>query len=174
VSVDVDYPADLPCVSRIDGYQQALRSSVTRTPFDAGNARQRRLNTTLPTEIALSWRVPDDQLQPLVAWLNAYGFDWFNLLLAGVEPSGAAVESSAIVVRLMSDIQCQLLNFYRVNWWQVSAQAEYRSPVLSDFPTTGYEWIVGGASGTPSPDRVISDETFTDWIVAGTAVTPSA
>jgi hypothetical protein len=127
--VDVDFPDDLPCVSRIDGYQATSASAVIRTPFEAGNSRQRRLHARMPTEIALAWRVSNAQLHPLFSWLNEFGYDWFNLTLAGIEASQAGVESMPIAVRCMGDIQTSLMQFHRANWWTLRVAAEYQPPV---------------------------------------------
>jgi len=124
----VDFPDTLPCVSRIDGFQIGMSSSVIRTAFEAGNTRQRRVHARLPQEIALAWRVQNDDLQPLFAWLNTFGYDWFNLNLAGYEASQANLYATSIVVRLMSDINIQLNPIHQQNWWTVVASAEYMMP----------------------------------------------
>jgi hypothetical protein len=123
--VTVTFPTTLPCVSRIDGYSLDSSAALLRSPFDAGNARQRRMHIIMPTEIALTWRASNAQLQPLFAWLNTYGFDWFKLTLAGIEASLAGLQSKAIDVRLMSDVQVALMQFHRSNWWTLKASAEY-------------------------------------------------
>jgi len=119
------YPTTLPCVSRIDGYALNSEAALIRTPFEAGNARQRRWNLMLPTQIQLGWRAANDQLQPLFAWLNTYGYDWFQLTTAGIDSSAAGVIAVPIDVRLTSDLQVSLIQFHRQNWWTVLATAIY-------------------------------------------------
>jgi hypothetical protein len=126
---EVIYPDSLPCASRIDGYALNMSAAVIRTPFEAGNTRLRRWHATLPTEIALAWRCSNEQLHPLIRWLNAYGYDWFRLLLAGLEASEELEQSTLIDVRLMSDLQVSLMQLHRINWWTVRASAEYKPPV---------------------------------------------
>jgi hypothetical protein len=134
MSVDVDFPDSLPCVSRIDGFSLNSASSVIRTPFEAGNTRQRRLHAVMPTEIALCWRVENPDLQPLFAWLNAWGYDWFNLKLAGLEASALDVIATPIAVRCMGDIAVSLIQFHRANWWSLRVAAEYQPPVETLVP----------------------------------------
>ena len=43
MTVTVEFPDTLPCVSRIDGFGMALSAAVLRTPTAAGNAQQLRL-----------------------------------------------------------------------------------------------------------------------------------
>jgi hypothetical protein len=129
--VTVDYPEDLPCVSRIDGFGMTAAAAVIRTPFEAGNARLRRMHAVLPQEIALAWRCSNEDLHPLIAWLNTFGYDWFNLRLAGIEASELGDQSTPIAVRLMSDLQMTLMQFHRQNWWTVRATAEYQPPVAT-------------------------------------------
>jgi len=127
--VDIDFPDTLPCVSRIDGFGMVASAAVIRTPLEFGNSRQRRMHARMPQEIALAWRVANIDLKPLTDWLNTYGYEWFNLKLAGLEASQANEFAVPIAVRLMSDIQVQLNPIYRQNWWTVSVSAEYQPPV---------------------------------------------
>jgi hypothetical protein len=131
----VIYPASLPCVSRIDGYSLVHSASLMRTPFEAGNARQRRWNTVMPSEIQFAWKCSNEQLQPLFAWLNTYGYDWFQLDLSSMESSLADVLAVATDVRLTSDLTITLLPIHFQNWWLVSASgASYMptEPALAD------------------------------------------
>jgi hypothetical protein len=130
------YPASLPCVSRIDGYGLNQAASLVRTPFEAGNARQRRWNFVLPTEIQLTWRCTNEQLHQLFAWLNTYGYDWFQLDTSSLESSIADVIAVPIDVRLTSDLQMSLMPIHFQNYWAVKANAVYSptSAVLAEFP----------------------------------------
>jgi len=149
---DIDFPPDLPCVSRIDGYSFNSSSSLYRTDFDAGNARQRRSNFVLPQEFTLSWRCPNDKLHPLFTWLNAYGYNWFNLRLASIESSELGQFASDIVVRLMTDISISLNPIYKQQWWTLSVGAEYWPP---ESMLVGGSWVIGRTPGDPSPDWVV-------------------
>jgi len=124
-----DFPSSLPCVSRIDGFGMAASSAVIRTPVAAGNARQNRLHARMPQEIALAWRVENVDLRPLIDWLNEFGYEWFNLKLAGLEASMEGEFAVPIIVRLMSDIHVQLNPIYKQNWWTVTTSAEYQPPI---------------------------------------------
>jgi len=123
------FPDGLPCVSRIDGYAMEASAAVIRTAFDAGNTRQRRANTDMRMKIQLAWRVNNTQLQPLFAWLNQYGFDWFTIELSGVESSAAHVFKSLTEIRLISDINVSLMRVHRQNWYILSCIAEYAPPI---------------------------------------------
>lgn len=131
----VIYPTSLPCVSRIDGYGLAHAASLVRTPFEAGNARQRRWNRELPSEIQLAWRCSNEQLQPLFAWLNTFGYDWFQINLASPESSMVDEIAVATDIRLTSDLSITLLPIHFQNWWLVTASgASYMptEPALTD------------------------------------------
>lgn len=128
------YPTSLPCVSRIDGFGMGSAAALLRTPFEAGNSRQRRAHARLPTEITMAWRVANVDLYPLMSWLNVYGFDWFTIDLAGLEASQVDAFTAPIDVRLMSDIKVSLMQFHRANWWTVTASAEYQPPVEALVP----------------------------------------
>ena len=161
----VAFPAELPCVSRIDGYGFLGAAALQRTPFEAGNTRQRRAHVVLPQQIALCWRARNDTVQPLVNWLNQHGFDWFTLPLAGVESSGALAFATDITVRLATDLQLRMMQFYRENWWTVQAAAEY-APV--EFLLDDGDWVdgltpaahvdvfaIGRRPGSPAPVYLI-------------------
>ena len=124
-----DYPEHLPCVSRIDGYAMEASAAVQRTPFDAGNTRQRRSHFVMPMKFQLAWRVNNEQLQPLFAWLNQYGYEYFSIQLSSIESSALGQFKSAINVRIMSDINISLIRVHRQNWYIVSCLAEYSPPV---------------------------------------------
>lgn len=132
----VIYPDSLPCVSRIDGYGFNQAASLVRTPFEAGNARQRRMNWVLPTEIQIAWRCSNEQLHPLFAWLNTNGYDWFQLDTSSLESSIADTIAVPIDVRLIGDLQMSLTPIHFQNWWGVSASAVYLpvDAVLSVYP----------------------------------------
>jgi hypothetical protein len=131
----VIYPDSLPCVSRIDGYGLMHAASLVRTPFEAGNTRQRRWNKELPSEIQLAWRCSNEQLQPLFAWLNTFGYDWFQIDLSSPESSMVDEIAVATDIRLTSDLSITLLPIHFQNWWLVTASgASYMptEPALSD------------------------------------------
>jgi hypothetical protein len=123
------YPSTLPCVSRINGFGMVHSAAVIKTPQEFGNSRQRRMHAKMPSEIALAWKCSNAQYKPVLAWLNTYGYEWFSLLLAGLEASQENDFARFVTVRLMSDIRVSLLPIYRQNWWVVSASAEYYVPV---------------------------------------------
>ena len=171
-----DFPDSLPCVSRIDGFQMSSSAAVIRTPFEAGNSRQRRLHNRMPTEIALAWRVENARLAALFAWLNTFGYDWFNLRLAGLEASRLGAFALKVAVRCMSDIQVTLMQFHRSNYWTLRVTAEYQPPAHVLVPGSTGTWVVGGTPPAPSSDWVIAKtppDPATDWVIGGTPPDPS-
>src|SRR5215831_2732791 len=158
MSVDVDFPPDLPCVSRIDGYGIGANASLLRTPIESGNASQRRSNARMPQEIKLAWRVDNNNLKPLLAWLNSFGYEWFNLRLASIESSALDEFASDIAVRLMSDINTTLNPIYNQQWWTVTVSAEYQPPVSALYLGIGTAFI-------GSPDVLLEDEESTMLVI---------
>ena len=126
VSIYPDFPDSLPCVSRIDGLGMSHNAALMRTPFEAGNTRQRRLHVQLTQQVQLSWRCNNDQLHPLFTWLNINGYEYFRIELSGVESSALEVFKTKVVLRLISDITKNLMRVHRQNWWVLSATAELR------------------------------------------------
>ena len=130
MAVEIDYPDDLACVSRIDGYAFQASAAVMRTPFGVGASHQRRGHMQMPMQMQIAWRVNNEQLQPLFAWLNQYGYDWFNIDLSGVESSRLNLFKSAMAIRLITDINIALIQIHRQNWYIVSSSAEYYPPLI--------------------------------------------
>jgi hypothetical protein len=139
------YPSSLPCVSRINGFGQIHSAAVIKTPAEFGNSRQRRMHAKMPAEIQLAWKCSNAQYQPVVAWLNTYGYEWFRLLLAGLEASEANDFAKFVTVRLMSNINVSLIPIYRQNWWVVSASAEYQVPVYALVAAGEEDALMGGS-----------------------------
>jgi hypothetical protein len=119
----------------------------------------------MPTDIALTWRIPNDKLYNLFIWLNTYGYDWFNLKLAGIEASQAGIMAKVISVRLMGDLQKTLMRVHYQNWWLVSVSAEYLPGVTVLTPPGGGVWYVGGTPAAPSNSNNV---------LGGTPAAPSA
>jgi len=128
-----DFPAAYPCASRIDGFAMAHTASLIRTPFEAGNARQRRSNFQMPTQVQLAWKLDNEQFHPVFTWLNNYGYDWFFLRLSGIQSSELGVFATKVPIRLLSDLTQSLIRVYRQNWWLLSCTAEIMPPPLPPF-----------------------------------------
>lgn len=131
MAVELDYPEDLPCVSRIDGYAMQASAAAIRTPFGVGASHQRRTHLQMPMQMQIAWRVNNEQLHPLFTWLNENGYDWFNVDLSGVESSKMLQFKSPMAIRLITDINIALLRIHRQNWYIVSTSAEYYPPLTS-------------------------------------------
>jgi hypothetical protein len=171
----MNYPSQLPCVSRIEGHSATLSSGVVRTPMEAGNTRQRRMQRVLPHQIALVFVMSQEVYGDWLAWVNAYAFDgFFALQLPGLLASRADADTVGVPVRFMSDISAELIPANRLWYWRCRVSAEWL-PMAADLAVLPFgdwavsggaipDWIVGGTPPAPSmPD------TFT----AGTATTPS-
>jgi len=111
----------------------------------------------MPTEIALAWRVSNEQLQPLFSWLNQFGYQWFNLRLAGVEASQINEFATDICVRLIDDIQCVLMRMHYQNWWVLSVSAEYQMPVTALIADGVGTKAISLGSGTDDLLRITED-----------------
>jgi hypothetical protein len=158
------YPPGLPCVARAS-HGALAAAAVVRTPMEAGNARQRRTQRTLPHLLTLSWDLeqPHD-LAAWMTWVNAFAWaDWFTLRLPGLVASRAGLTSADVPVRFVSDVRRELWQGRGLWGWRVSVTAVYQ-PTTADLASVPLgPWIVAGMPATPSAD----------WIVAGTPAVPS-
>lgn len=129
MAVEIDFPADLPCVSRIDGYAMQASAAVIRTPIGSGKSVQRRAHMQMPMQMQLAWRVNNEQLDPLFQWLNQYGYDWFNIDMSGLESSKLDTFKSPMAIRLITNLNIALIKIHRQNWYILSTTAEYEPPL---------------------------------------------
>jgi len=160
----VIYPAVFPCASRVEGHSQAMGAGLVRTPMEAGNSRQRRTHRVLPTRISLVFMVHQPDYAAWITWINANAWDdWITMNLPGLEASRLAVDTAAIAVRFMSDLQADLVPVHRLWWWRVRVEAEYMPTAGQLLPAPIGDWV---GAGTPPAAS-------TDWIVAGTPPVPS-
>lgn len=152
------YPAQFPCPSRVEGHSAVLTAGLVRTPMEAGNTRQRRLQRVLPHQIALVFMIDQAAYASWFAWVNAYAWDdWITMALPGLLASKAAAHTTPVPVRFMSDLQAELVAARRLWYWRVRVGAEYL-PTPEDFPVVDGLWIAGDTPQAPAPD----------WVRAGT------
>lgn len=84
ITSNIDYPHDYLPLPLQDGYRLKPVSPLLRTSMSSGRARQRRLYTSTPTEVSVSWIMDDSQGQIFEAWYRdaiADGASWFNMKL---------------------------------------------------------------------------------------------
>ena len=139
------------------GYE--MDSGLVRTPFDAGNYRQRRLYTNMPTLFVASMVVRDIDIATWFLWWNHFGYDWFQIDL-GLTPYSSFMQQSdgatcsAHIVRCTSNPQIEAEAGDLV---RVTVNLELSPETLQTIPMLG-EWILAGTPATAS----------TDWILGGT------
>jgi hypothetical protein len=122
----VIYPAHFPCPSRIEGHTQGMSAGLVRTPMQAGNARQRRAHRVLATSVGLVFMVNQPDYAAWLSWVNANAWrDNVTIKLPGLEASRLGLDTAAIVVRFMSDLQADLVPVHRLWYWRVRVAAEY-------------------------------------------------
>jgi hypothetical protein len=176
--MSVIYPQQFPCPSRIEGHSQASSAGLVRTPMEAGNSRQRRMHRVLPTRITLCFVIHQPDYAAWLTWVNANAWDdWVSMKLPGLEASRLGLNTAAIAVRFMTDLQADLLPVFRLWYWRVRVEAEYlpTPQQLSHVPAG--DWIVAGMPVSPSPDWIVAGTPPTpslDVVSAGTALSPSA
>lgn len=76
------WPATL---AAFDGYSYGEDFGLIRTPFEAAVARQARIHYRRPRMFAAHWQLSAAQLAAAEAWINAYGFAWFQAALLSSE-----------------------------------------------------------------------------------------
>jgi hypothetical protein len=160
----VIYPAAFPCPSRIEGHSQAMNAGLVRTPMEAGNARQRRTHRILPTRISLVFVIDQKDYAAWLTWINSNAWDgWVSMKLPGLEASRLGLNTAAIAVRFITDLQATLMPVHRLWYWNVRVEAEYIPTPEQLAPVPIGHWIIAGTPGNPAPD----------WIIAGTPPLPS-
>ena len=138
ISTDIDFPVDLPCPLR-DGYSINHVRPFRRTGMASGRTRQRRLFTSVPTNVSVSWIFyGDSQAAAFEAWFQESihdGADWFNCTLktpVGYQP-----------------YICRFTDMYKgpepigINMWKVVASLEiWERPLLPPGWGTLPEYVI--------------------------------
>lgn len=159
----MNWPTTLPC-PLIRGYGTEAVSSVVRTPFQAGNTKQRRLHKQLPHTMSLSWVFSQAQYEDAVRWMNVNGWQWFTIDL----PSAlAGLRGKQIVphsVRFISDFSSRLIRANAGWYWEVAVTAEWVPPAADFEIHLIGDWIIAHDPVSPSTP---------DWVIAGTPALPS-
>lgn len=160
-----DFPQTLPC-PQIDGTQASFDAGLIRTQFDGGNSRQRRIYKNLPSIYPVQWVVSQKiDLAKLIRWLNDNGWTWFNLKLPGILASTLSQDTAVCRVRLITDLNTELINTRRGYYWRVRSALEWVDAGLTIGVggTTAEGWMIARGPATVAAD----------WVIAGSAVTPS-
>lgn len=158
-----NYPATLPCVSRIEGHSAAIAAGLVRTPMESGNSRQRRIFRTLPHQISLVFMVEQAQFALWLSWVNAHAWDdWIAVKLPGLHASINGANALATPVRFMSDLATELQPVEGLWLWKVSVSAEYQ-PVPTDLLALDGFWYIGGTPAAPAGA----------WVLGGTPAAPA-
>lgn len=172
----IDYPASLPCVSRIEGHSANISAGLVRVVMDGGNARQRRKHRVLPHTLSLVFIVSQSQLNEWLAWANKNAWDaFFNLKLPGLYAASKGLDTTPTPVRFISDLQTELIPINRLWLWRVTVSAEY-VPTPADLIGAMGGWIIAGTPAAPAADLIVAGtpgSPATDWIVGGTPLQPA-
>ena len=122
------FPSTLPA-PLIDGYALQPQDVRVRSSMDGGIARLRRRFTAPPVhQVAVQWRLTQEEFGLIDAWLNTYASDWFTIALTG--PSG----NEAVAARLIGQYQAAPAG--APARWTISATLEVR-----DFFVLGAEYV---------------------------------
>lgn len=126
IQSDIDFPSGLPCPLR-DGYDINHVQPFRRTDLASGRSRQRRIYTSVPTDVSVSWIFNDGQAAAFEAWFRdaiSDGTDWFNCNLK--TPIGS-----------MAPYVCRFRQMYSgpqlvgKSLWRISAELEiYERPLM--------------------------------------------
>jgi hypothetical protein len=161
--VTVAYPLSFPCASRIEGHSAAISSGIVRTPFEAGNSRQRRMFRNLPHQVSLVFMVEQALWATWLSWVNANAFDnFFTLKLPGLVAAAKGAHTADVPVRFASDLAAELVAARGLWVWKASVTAEYL-PTSSDILALAGGWVIGGTPAAPSAT----------WVIGGSPGSPS-
>jgi hypothetical protein len=141
-----------------------MSAGLVRTPMQAGNSRQRRTHRVLPTRISLVFMVEQELYAAWLTWVNRNAWDdWIAMKLPGLQASRLGLNTAAISIRFMTDLQAELVPVHRLWWWRVRVEAEYIPTPEQLAPVFTGDWIIAGSPSFPA----------VDWIVGGTPPLPS-
>lgn len=153
------YPATFPYPLLAD-YAYTIGSGVIRTPMESGAPRQRRRWRNMPHAFNLSFAVKVADLDLWQSWINANGYDWFEIDLVTNQTGVTNLCASPHYVRFTSDLSVAALT---PKVLKISVNAEL-SQVQAGPPVPDYGvWIIGGTPAAPS----------LDFMVGGTPAAPS-
>ena len=99
----MDYPETL--AKPTWEYGQDMTDYQRRTPFDCGWTRQRKQWPQFGSSVELSFIMSTADFNDWAVWVDANGYDWFNIVLDN---------AVTYEVRMVSDIQYTYNNFDRV------------------------------------------------------------
>ena len=169
-----EYPKSFPLAS-VSSYGAAIAMGVIRTPFEAGNARQRRIHAALPHMFRLSFIMDQATLWSWMPWVNEHAYGWFLLDLVSYFADGEKNVPHA--VRFATDIQSELINMRgSVRYWRVSVEAEWL-PSVQGAPIVVGGWVIAKTPAAPAVDWVLAGTPASHsgyWIIGGKAGRPSA
>ncbi len=113
------FPATLP-EPQLNGYSIQSRDITIRSAMDGGIPRVRRRFTggLPPHQISVKWRVSQIDFALLDGWLDSYGHDWFNIVIAN------HLGRSTWQARLTGAWSAVPLG--TTDWWEVSASLEVK------------------------------------------------
>lgn len=154
----IEYPRRFPLPSS-QPYAIAANMGVIRTPFAAGNTRQRRAFRNMPQMFSLAFQLHTYELYDWQYWANANAYDWFSLPLAsmyapparwspdGVQPPGLIAPH---VARFISDLAISADGF---DLFSVTVQAELSPEMWAKVKPPPASFVIeGGSPANPSLD----------------------
>lgn len=127
MATEKEFPSYLPTPLR-NGYGLKAAPTFARTSMASGRAKQRPVNTSVPTMVPVAFLLTQEQAQLFEAWFNyeiSYGTEWFNCQLDS--PMG------------LRPYECRFTGMYEgpklrgLRHWEYSAELEIRErPVLTE------------------------------------------
>lgn len=125
----IAYPAGLPKPER-DGFGYEPVNPLLRSNLASGRARQRRLYTSVPTMVNVSWVFNDQEAQLFEAWwedILVGGSQWFDCPLLTPESVGMVRAYEGRFTGIYSGPQ-----LIGISLWRYTAELEIRErPILA-------------------------------------------
>lgn len=151
------WPAAFPKPD-VSAYSFQGQTGMRPMVMEAGTIRNREIYGVWPHQYSLMFYCNTAMLRRVIAWMNQYGYDWFNMPSVSQHLAISDVIYSNIPVRFIGDVEIQSAGY---DYWTISAPAEFNVDMLNGL--TDDDFVIAGRPIAPSAD----------WVIAGAPSIPS-
>ena len=122
------YPVSFPC-PLINGYRMSVASGVIRSDMSFHQA-QRRVFTTMPHAIVLSFMMPVTMWANWQQWVTNNAFKWFEMNLPSMYAGLAGTRTTATLIRFTGNVTADSVTEQHV---QVTVTAEMAPSMIGKY-----------------------------------------